>query len=407
MSDALLEIITLASGFLVIYHHALYPLVLRMLARRRYELPPASVGRGYGPGQRDLELPSVTIVIPAYNEEQWICAKIQNLAVLDYPNERLKIVLACDGCIDRTAAMARACLALPECSHLAMEVREYPQNRGKVAVLNAVLRDVETELVALSDVSALVSVDALLLAALRFRDPRVGVLNSHYRILNPGSEGENRYWNYQSRIKASEAALGATLGAHGAFYLFRRGLFDGLAPDTINDDFVLPMEIVAKGYRAAQDDRIVALELEQADADQDRRRRKRISAGNVQQLLRLKRLLLPRYRGVAFAFASGKALRVAMPFLMIVALAGSVLLASTSVPFMLLGIVQGAAYLVVAWQLVFKPVRSHRLVKTLAYIVSGHLAGLAGTLGYARGHCRQPWRRITDNPNTLSREVET
>jgi cellulose synthase/poly-beta-1,6-N-acetylglucosamine synthase-like glycosyltransferase len=396
MNVNLLSLVTLSAIFLVTYHHLLYPLILKLVEHRRRAPVKEAKFRGYRSADEDSELPKISLVIPAYNEADCIAEKIHNLAVLDYPAHRLKIVLACDGCTDRTAHIASSCHQLPECQHLNLEIREYPVNRGKVAILNNVIRDLDCEVVALSDVSALVSVDALLIAAVRFTDREVGVVNGHYQILNPGSEGEAKYWQYQSRLKSSEAALGSTLGAHGAFYLFRRKLFNGLAEDTINDDFILPMEIVAQGYRAAQENRIIALELEQADDQLDRQRRKRISAGNLQQVLRLKRLFLPRYGGVAFAFASGKGLRVAMPFLMFVSLAGSLLLAADSSLFTLLATIQLSVYLLAASEVVFKPEKSNRFSKTLSYIVSGHLAGLTGTLRYIFGGKSKPWRKLTE-----------
>ncbi len=405
MIDTLLISITLLSMFMVIYHHAIYPVLLGLLKKRLKAETVAFTPRHYA-AIDDSDLPGICIVIPAYNEAEWVADKIHNLAFLDYPSNRLQVILACDGCTDNTAEIARECMQLPECADLNLEVREFRSNRGKVAVLNHVLHDIDAALVALSDVSALISVDALLIATAHFQDPKVGVLNSHYRILSPGSEGEESYWKYQSQIKSSEAALGATLGAHGAFYMFRRELFETLDADIINDDFVLPMQIVAKGYRAEHDNRILALELEQADQEMDRHRRLRISAGNLQQLLRLKQLLLPRYRGVAFAFASGKALRVAMPFLMIASWAGSIGLSGSHWFFLVAAVGQTLLYGLAAWAISRKSEPKQRMIKTLSYIVSGHLAGLLGSLQYIFTQQRGPWRRVTEQPADTSQDLE-
>jgi len=394
MNETHIILLTLLSGFLVIYHHLGYPLILRWIQSRQTDEKIQSRSRYYTSNHSDTELPTVTIVIPAYNEAQWIAEKIRNIAVLDYPTERLKIIIACDGCTDNTAHIAIQTSIEPECSHLPIRVHVFKKNRGKVAVINEVVESVDSDLVALSDVSALISVDALLIAATRFKDPGIGVLNGHYRLLNPGSTGEKAYWQYQSKIKASEAALGSTLGAHGAFYILRRSLFTPLATDTINDDFILPMKIVAAGYRAEYEDRIMAIELEKADDSMDHQRRRRIAAGNCQQLLRLKSLMLPSYGGVAFAFISGKGLRVLMPFLMIIALIGSMILASNHVLFAILFALQLTAYLLATWQIVFKPKRSHRVIQTLAYLINGHTAGFIGSLRYLLGLERGHWKRI-------------
>jgi len=394
MNETLIISLTLISGLLVIYHHLGYPLILRWVHKHKATNVIKSVNRYYTSNDGDMKLPTVTIIIPAYNEQRWIAEKIRNLSILDYPSEKLKIIIACDGCNDDTTAIATRTSNEPECHHLNIEIRDLQHNRGKVAVINEVMQDVKSELVVLSDVSALVSVDALLIASEHFKKSDIGVLNGHYRLLEPGSTGEAAYWRYQSNIKACEAALGSTLGAHGAFYLFRRSLFQPLASDTINDDFILPMKIVEKGYRAEYENRIHALELEKADDSMDHQRRRRIAAGNFQQLLRLKKLLSPRYGGIAFAFISGKGLRVLMPFLMIIALIGSVVLAGDFILFAVLASLQLLAYLVAGWQIVFHPKQSHRVIQTLAYLVSGHIAGLVGSLRYLFGLERGVWKRV-------------
>ncbi|MFT6926250.1 MAG: cellulose synthase/poly-beta-1,6-N-acetylglucosamine synthase-like glycosyltransferase [Psychromonas sp.] len=393
MNNFALLTLTLISGLLVIYHHVGYPLILRWVSKRRPNKAPFTGARHYTDSAADNTLPRITMVIPAYNEQQWIAEKVRNMAALDYPSSRLRVLIGCDGCSDNTYEIAVQTAAEVECQQLDIEIINFTENRGKVALLNTLIADLNCDLVALSDTSALLSIDALLIAAERFKDSKIGVLNGHYRLLSPGSLGEQTYWDYQSQIKSSEAALGSTLGAHGAFYVFRRALFTPLAADTINDDFILPMKIVAAGYRADYEQNITALELEKSNDSQDRQRRRRIAAGNFQQLLRLKNLFLPRHGGIAFAFISGKGLRVMMPFLMIIALLGSLLLAFESTLFMLLAGLQIGAYSVAGWELLCKPVNSHKLCRLLAYLVGGHIAGLIGTLRYLLRLDKGHWKK--------------
>lgn len=392
MSDKLIMFVTLVSLVMIVYHHLVYPMILRVACQQRQSKCDQS------PYASDSHhpLPTVTIVVPAYNEQRWIAQKIRNLAMLDYPSKKLKVIVACDGCRDDTVAIAEQTAVEVECQELNIEVRSFPENRGKVAIINDVVSTVESDLVALSDVSALISMDALLIAAERFRDPKLGVLNGHYQLLAPGSVGEQAYWNYQCQIKAGEAALGSTLGAHGAFYLFRRALFHPLAPEVINDDFLLPMEIVAAGLHADYEQRINILELEQSTELMDRHRRLRIAAGNLQQLILLKHLLLPIHGRVAFLFFSGKGLRVLMPFLMIIVLIGSLLLVAYPL-FLVLAIIQSVVYGLAGWYLLMSPRHSHRYVKTVVYLVSGHLAGLAGVMRYLCGLERGHWKRVDES----------
>jgi len=392
MINLLLSVIIIICVLLIIYHHIGYPLFLKWAQPAHAANDTPIEPRQYASRVSDQALPTITLIIPAYNEQQWITDKLLNCAALDYPSEKLNVIVAVDGCTDNTLVLAQQMTQEKSCLGLNLEIREFKNNRGKVAVLNDVINTVDTELVALSDVSALISLDALLIAAAQFTNQRLGVLNSHYCLLEPGSEGEASYWQYQSKIKIAESSFGSTLGAHGAFYLFRRKLFQPLAGDTINDDFILPMQIVANGYIAKQDNRIVSLELEQANNSMDWQRRVRIAAGNMQQVLRLKRMLHPHFKGIAFTFASGKALRVAMPFLMLIALIGSISLATYSVVFLLLAIGQVSLYLLASIQLVLK--FDNKLLNVLVYLVSGHVAGIMGALTYLLNGSKKPWKPV-------------
>ncbi|USH05092.1 glycosyltransferase family 2 protein [Grimontia kaedaensis] len=383
--------LTATSIALVIYHHLGYPLLLKMLVRCTPKTAAKDIAQ-----PKHTELPTITVLMPAYNEAQWIAEKIRNLAMLDYPAHKLEVVVACDGCIDETAQIARRASKEMVCRHLNVRVIEYPDNHGKVAVLNKAMATIRSDLVAMSDISALISYDALRLAAKRFQSKEVGVVNSRYCFLNP-SEEEQQYWNYQNKIQRNEAQVGSALGAHGALYFIRRELFRPLALDTINDDFILPMKIVAQGYRADVLEDIRAVELEASSHSQDFRRRLRIGAGNCQQLFRLFECLHPSHRGVAFTFASGKALRVLMPFLMLIALAGSIYLAQTHLFFMAAAAGQFSLYSIVAiYQLVgCQP--SNKISKALNYLVTGHTANLIGSLRYITGLEKGRWQRVTSD----------
>lgn len=391
MNTTILLYLTLLSGFLIVYHHIGYPILLKLFEKYLNNTQETQNIDKYRNTYNDSSLPSVTIVIPAYNEEKWIADKIRNIAALDYPSDKLHVLIGCDGCNDFTYKIANKTSQEIECSHLKIDICNYPRNRGKVAVINELVLSANSEIIALSDVSAIISLDALRIAAHRFQDPEIGVINSHYQLLNPGSKGEETYWKYQSNIKRQESKLGSTLGAHGALYLFRRELFTKLKPDTINDDFVLPMNIVAKGYRAEYENEINALELEKSDSSMENTRRRRIAAGNLQQFWRLRHLLIPSYGGVAFTFFSGKVLRVFMPFLMIFTFIGSLYLSASNIYMLFLTGLQIVAYIIAFSQIYFPNPTPNKLSASLAYLVSGHLSNLIGTTRYLFGLEKGRW----------------
>ncbi len=377
--------VTVGALTLNAWHHVGWPVAMKVMSRF---LPKPAPVRPL----TEAALPAISIVMPAYNEAAHIAAKIRNLAAQDYPADRLSLTIACDGCTDETVAIARETLAETGCAHLNATVIDHPRNRGKVAVLNGTIAMVRTEVVVLTDVSAMLPRDALRRAAAHFADPMLGAVGGTYRLLKPGSAGEAGYWKYQIAVKRGEAAMGAPLGLHGAFYAIRRSAWGALPPDTINDDFVLPLEIFGRGWRVAYDETIVASEEENCDPAADLRRRRRIASGNAQQAVRLAWLLNPRFGGVALAFASGKALRVAAPILIAVSHSGSAMIASTSAVVGLLspmhigglaGAVRGAMAVAAA----------PRGLAIARYAVGGHIASAAGVVRYCTGRCRQPWRR--------------
>jgi cellulose synthase/poly-beta-1,6-N-acetylglucosamine synthase-like glycosyltransferase len=389
MTELLLAAITLAAIAVIVYHHAVYPVLLGWLAGRKAGRADDRPQQGKTIG----DLPTIALLIPAYNEAEHIADKIRNIGALSYPSQNLQVNILCDGCSDNTAQLARQVAREPECQHLELTITEFTRNRGKVAVLNEAIGECDTEIIALSDVSALVSIDALLRLAEQFAQPEVGIVSSNYRLLNPGSEGEAVYWVYQRRLKQKEAAVAGLIGAHGAFYAFRRALFRPLEPDTINDDFILPMRIVSNGHLGIYSPDINSIELEKASQQTDSHRRRRIAAGNVQQALRLRGLLAPRFGGLAFAFGSSKVLRVTMPWMMLTAFVGSIALSPSSPFFALLTAMQLLLYSIAVGNLVSDTSFGGRVGRALAYLVNGHFATLAGTVEYAQGHWRQGWQR--------------
>ncbi|MGF1725425.1 glycosyltransferase family 2 protein [Photobacterium nomapromontoriensis] len=385
----------------ILYHHLLYPLLLKLWASQA----PKRV-RG-ARSERRANQPAITLIIPAYNEADFISEKIANLGFIDYPANKLRIIIACDGCSDNTAQLALAAAARPENSHLNLDVREFKKNRGKVAVVNQIVTSTDTSWVALSDVSALISIDAFNVVSPHMNTPNIGVICSHYQLLDPGSEGEVAYWKYQNQIKVGEAYTGATLGSHGACYLFRREAFQVLPDDTINDDFVLPMMIVGQGYRAVYESNLHALELEKASLGMDFRRRIRIAAGNLQQVWRLKQLLLPQHGAIAFNFFSGKCLRVLMPYCMLLLLILSVLLSRDSWLWRGILLTQMIVYSSAVWVHFIQggnesealnvglfatlKHRINRVMKLFYYLVVGHVANLVGSLRYMLGFENGRW----------------
>ena len=395
MSDYIWVIGFILSISIIFYHHFGYPLILRLIThkqKKRQNIMNVEE-RHYKPTKSDCDLPTISIIVPAFNEERWIAEKIRNLGSLDYPKNKLTVILALDGCTDKTAEIAQNTIQEAICADTLFIIHDNAINRGKVAIINSEMKYIDSEITVLTDTSALVSCDSLLLAALHFQKENVGVVNATYHILNTQNHGESSYWHYQSQLKYNESLIGSTIGSHGAFYSFKTNLFTPLEPDTINDDFILPMQIVLNGYAAIYEPRMLAIELEQSSDSTDFRRRLRISAGNMQQFLKLKKLLLPRYKGTAFSFLSGKVLRLTIPYFTILCLISTLLLSHYPI-FQALSLVQITIYLIALISSLIPSFMLFKPFKLINYFVCGHIANLAGGLRYLFGYENGHWKRI-------------
>jgi cellulose synthase/poly-beta-1,6-N-acetylglucosamine synthase-like glycosyltransferase len=191
-----------ASTAVLIYHHLIFPVVLRFFAwwsgePRLFPCPQQSVTD---------ELPSVTLIVPAHNEASVISEKVRNLAAVAYPSDKVRFVIALDGCTDQTKGVLLSTLH-SVCTPFDFDLVEYANNVGKTAVLNDQIIKSSSGIVCLTDASALIEADVLIKAAQHFVQPAVGVVCGTYVLANTKNEGERVYWEYQRALKKAESAL--------------------------------------------------------------------------------------------------------------------------------------------------------------------------------------------------------
>ena len=304
-----------ASAALAVYVYAGYPILLAVL--RRVAKHPVA--------KRPIE-PTVSLLVAAYNEADVIEAKIRNALELDYPADRLEIAIACDGPNDGTTAIAQRVAA--QIGGGRVRVFAYPVNRGKLHALNDTIPQLTGDIVAFSDASSMLAPDAMRLLVANFADEDVGAASGVYRVLR-GDEAalgkqEDFYWKYETYLKLAEADVGSILGCHGSLYAIRRALYPFPKPGTINDDYVIPMRILSRGYRVAYEPAAVA--YEEAAEMGGFSRRVRIMTGNFEQLHEMKALIRPLRPGPLFFFLSHKAGRLVVPIAMLAMLGANLFL---------------------------------------------------------------------------------
>ena len=379
------------SIILIIYHHVIYPLLLGFIAKDKHENQPEIKTRKYVESRQDDKLKAFSIVIPAFNEAKFIAEKIRNLSFLDFPNEKFELILLCDGCSDETYRIASDVLDEIGCYDLNYKILNFEINRGKVAVIKDGIKQAKFDHIVFSDVSALLPVNALLMLDTHFNNKEVGAVSGAYQFANKGTIGEQKYWRYQSKLKSQESLVASVLGAHGAFYAIKKSCYKDIPANTINDDFLIPMNVIKQGYRVVYEPRVAAIELEKVDLKQDMKRRLRIAAGNFQQLLYLLPLISPKYGWNAINFASGKALRALIPFLFLFIFFSSIYLFPNHWIFQFAFFCQVALYGGVLLINLLDLSSKNTLVKIVCYLVNAYWVALIGALKYLLGLQQKTW----------------
>ena len=291
-----------------------YPLSLRLF-RRRFAVPPQMPAEAW---------PRVSILIPAYNEERVIGAKIENLLALDYDPGKMEILIGSDGSTDRTDNIVKS-FDNPRVKLIRLAGRS-----GKSAVLNRLVAEAAGEILIFSDANVMLDRAALKMLIRHFSDPSVGVANGGKYIQIPeGAEsvrGEAVYGRYENALRTRESEVGGMSGALGSLMAVRKSLYRPYAAGSINDDTVPSIWAVLAGLRNVHDPEAKAFEESGRSVSEEFRRRIRIGAGNFQTLFRYPQVLRPRYGLAAYTFFSHKVLRWIFPFLMIGALAANLFL---------------------------------------------------------------------------------
>ena len=255
----------------------------------------------------DDELPSMTLMICAYNEEDVVAEKMENTLALDYPKDKLRIMWVTDGSSDRTNELLKA---YPE-----VDIVFSPERRGKTAALKHGLRELKTRYVAFTDANTMINAGALREIARLFTDPTVGCVSGEKRVAarkagEMAAEGEGLYWKYESTLKRWDNELYSTMGAAGELYAMDPKLCREVPDEALLDDFMMSMYVVQAGKRIAYTPDAYAQEYGSANIFEESKRKRRIAAGGLQSIWWLRSMLNPFHQPlVTFQYVSHRVLR--------------------------------------------------------------------------------------------------
>jgi cellulose synthase/poly-beta-1,6-N-acetylglucosamine synthase-like glycosyltransferase len=251
--------------------------------------------------------PEVTLFVAAYNEKDYVDAKVKNSRSLEYPQEKVKHVWVTDGSNDGTPELLR--------EYEGVEVFHINQRGGKIGAMNRGMQFVKTPIVIFSDGNTMLGHESIRRIVNLFSDPKVGCVSGEKRIFGKEKDaaagaGEGLYWKYESKLKKWDAELYSVVGAAGELFAIRTELFQEVEKDTLLDDFIISLRVAQKGYTIQYDPEAYAIETASANVKEELKRKIRISAGGIQSVIRLSSLLnIFKYGTLSFQYISHRVLR--------------------------------------------------------------------------------------------------
>ena len=290
-------IIFITCSAIVLYAYVGYGILLHfLLKRKKVDIPDLE----------DQDLPTVTHVIAAYNEEACIEEKIGNCLSIDYPEEKVQTIIITDGSVDHTPALVRV--------NPRVKLMHQPQRQGKLAAMHRAISEANGDITIFSDANAMLNGASIRKMVRHFQNNLVGAVAGEKQVISRDDEnassGEGLYWKYESYLKSLDYKLHTVVGAAGELFALRTHLFKIPEEPAIIEDFVLTVSMAGEGYRVAYEPEAVAKETGSANLMEELKRKVRISAGGIQASWRLRHLLNPfKYGVLSFQLFSHRTIR--------------------------------------------------------------------------------------------------
>ena len=328
--------------FLVFYTYIGYGLllyVLLLLKRTFGRKPPVLTLPA------DDQLPAVTLMICAFNEEEVIKEKMENIRQIDYPRDKFCVMWVTDGSTDRSNQLLSA--------YDDVTLVFSPERRGKAAAMQHGLQENKAEFVVFTDANTMLNTNSIREIARLFMDERVGCVSGEKRVAaradgEVAAEGEGLYWRYESTLKRWDSELYSAMGAAGELFAVRMSHYRAAPSNALLDDFMISMLMVEDGHRIAYTSEAYAVEYGSANMHEESKRKRRIAAGGLQSIWWLRSLMNPlKYPVASFLFVSHRVLRWSVtPFAMLalIPLNVALILMGCGVVYTVIGVLQALFY---------------------------------------------------------------
>ncbi|MDP2423959.1 MAG: glycosyltransferase family 2 protein [Bacteroidales bacterium] len=374
------------SVFLVVFSYAIYPVILKLLAI------------GKKPNSNTYaadDLPTVSVIIAAFDEERVIQEKLLTVLDSSYPMEKIEILVGSDASTDQTIPIVQELSQ----RHLLIKCFDFQMRRGKPSVVNDLVSHANNEILVLTDANVMFTPGTLLHLVKHFKNPEIGLVDT--RMVNEAikiegiAHQEKAYISREVWIKNMESLIwGTMMGPFGGCYAIRRSDYSQVPPHSLVDDFYINMRVLEKGKKAVNELQAIVHEDVSNSLRDEFHRKVRIATGNFQNLRRFKHLLCPLWKGTGFAFLSHKVLRWFGPLFLILALVANIPLAFRNDIYCITMI--GQLMLMVGVPLLDQVLKRFNLhcsiLRLIVHFYSMNLALLVGMFRYLKGVKSGIWK---------------
>jgi len=385
---------------IVLYSYFGFPLILQLLVlmKELYKKPGQRLAEG------EHFWPMVTLLISAYNEEKVISDKIKNSLAINYPKDKLEILITSDGSDDSTPEIVNQFISE------GVRLLHQPERRGKMAAINRAMPETNGEIIVFSDANNMYDSEAVKYLVTPFLDPKVGGTNgAKYIIEGDGAlgEAEGLYWRYESQIKKLETRLVSSTAVAGEIFAIRRELFERPPDNIINDDFYMAMRLIKRGYNIHYAHQAKSFERVSPTAQDEVKRRARINAGRYQAVFSSGKLLPFSRPLITWQVISHKYFRLLVPFAMLGALISNLILVVAYKHLVTSGFMTVP---VAAWLLFFQVlfylsalvypfIRKGTILANVLYLptflINSNFASLIGALRFISNQQSTKWERVS------------
>ena len=376
----LFEILFWVGVLAAFYTYVGYPLIVFVASL----IAPRKVNRV------DSVFPLVTVIITAYNEERDLAAKIENTLALDYPKDKMEILVASDCSTDGTELIVRSF------ADRGVRLHRQTQRHGKTAAQNAAVELARGEILLFSDATTLYNADVLRVMVPNFADAEIGCVAGRLIYVNPTAssvgQGARSYWGYETFLKRHESRFSSLIGVSGCLYAVRRSAYIPLNPEACSD-FIIATKMIEQGLRTIYEPNALCTEETNDRTNRELPMRVRVIAQTYTDLWRHRGMMNPLRTGFyAFQLLSHKVMRYLMPTFLIAILIASAVLARDSTFYLVMLAGQLAFYsLALAGWLLERAGKRSKLLALPHYFVLANLASLLAFNKFLRGERYAYW----------------